>query len=270
VTTRDDDINAQVEAMLAAQRSYKRRWAIYGFVVLLIGVGLIAGFAWFREFWFRPTPDIDEIQQNVFDLTNDPACRELLENVDALQTNWTTERQGLRDLFDSNDPDTLQAGRKQVRSYLEAYRVEIRRVLIIKGQWRHVQRDIESFLKHVVFYLEKMDAALEKKVISLAAAAAAPPDADAGADADTGPSDPIAEAVAAKKAGDPKANYERFWTHVTGDHDKWRIYRQGPIPCGKREGPVPELPDTPAEIKLDLGEPAAPLKGTGSVDDQGK
>mgnify|MGYP006928174972 CR=1 FL=1 len=269
-THHDDDINAQVEAMLEAQKAYKRRWAIYGFVVLLIGVTLIATFAWFREFWFRPTPDIEQIQQNVFDLTNDPACRELLENVDGLQARWVTERDGLRTLFASDDPAALQAGRKQIREYLTAYRLENRRALIIVGQWRHVQRDIQSFLKHVIFYLEKMDGALEQKVLALASAAAQRGDAgavaaDAGTTADTGERDPIAEAVAKKKAGDPTENYERFWTHVTGDHDKWRIYRQGPIPCGQREGAVPELPPTPKEIKLDLGGPATPLKGAGQA-----
>ena len=265
-TRDDDDITAQVDAMLEAQRAYKRRWAIYGFVVLLAGVGLIAGFGYFREFWFRPTPDIAEVEKNVFDLTNDPACRELLENVDVLQVRWTKERDALRTLYDA-DPDDIQAGRRQIRTYLDAYQIERRRVTIIKGQWRHVRRDIDAFLAHIVFYLDKMDGALEQRVLGLAAAAHAGADigiADAGT-TDAGPRDPIAEAVAKKNASDPKADYERFWSHVTADHDKWRIYRQGPIPCGKREGPVPALPDTPNDAPLDLGAPTTPPTGSSTI-----
>lgn len=266
MTTRDDgDINAQVEAMLEAQKAYKRRWAIYGFLVLLLGVGLIAGFAWFREFWFKPQPDMKQLEKNVYDLTNDPACRELLTNVDALQERWTVERDELSTAFASTDPKVIQAARKKVRAYLAVYHVENRRVLIIKGQWRHVQPDIQRFLQHVIFYLEKMDSALEQRVLALAADAASakadagPADEDAGpSDADEGTRDPIAEAVAKKKKKDPAADYQRFWDHVTQDHDKWRIYRQGPIPCGKREGEVPPLPDKPSDKKLDTGELVKP------------
>lgn len=263
----DADLRASVEEVLAANRKTRMKWAAAGLSIVAVSVGLFALFATERAFFFRPKPDMKEVERLSFQDTNDPACRELVGNIDALETRWKSERMGLRKLFDATDKAAIEAGLKQVRHYTEVYRTEQRRAQIIITQDPSVTADIARYLRHVLSYLKAMDQLLAERLAELNGVAEAKADDDAkdptprkvydptairtveipglGKVAVTGtplPSSPIDPSAMASKT--PAERYLRAWSAVTEDHDKWRVFRQGPIPCGHRAGDVPPLPDT--------------------------
>jgi hypothetical protein len=247
----DDDVQAELDSMLRGQRVYRRRSAIAGLSIFLLLAFGIAVSAYFKEFWFRPTPDMEEVERISYALTNDPVCRELVTIVDGLQKRWKTDRRELRTLILSEDPAAIQAGRRRLEDYIDAYKIETRRVTIMKGQWPHIRDDVQRFLRHVIFYLDRMNAALERRQLSLA---------DGKIEAIPDARDPVKEAIDAKSDKLSAEDYERFWSHVTEDHDKWRTYRQGPIPCGMRVGEVPPLPPATDTVPTTPEEDPVPLE----------
>ncbi len=267
----DQNFEQQLEAVMAAERSNRLKWGVIGLTVATVSVGLFVLFAEYRTFFFRPKPNMEEIKKVAFDKTNDPACRTLLDNVDKLKDRWEKERAALRPLYKSTDVEAIAKGRQVIAEMLDAYALERRRREIILTKEPRSQTELAQYFRHVIFFLKKMDKLLAERVEAINNPAAAQADAGTdGANADAGvfrktDAGTLEVALNKPKKEDPDKAYDRSWKLVTEDHDKWRIYRQGPVPCGQRDGDVPPVPDeaqkiTPTRPADAKAAPKAPAK----------
>ena len=250
---REEEFRKDVETVLAAERRNRIRWAIIGLLMLLGSVGLFVLFAEYRVFFFRPKPDMKEVERVAFKKTNDPVCRELLAKVDAIKDSWRSEQLSMKDLYEKGSAAEVAKGRARLQQMIGAYEIEKqRRVLMIPKEDR-VHAELSAYFKHVLFYLRQMDDLLAQKQ--------GPPPAEPVADAGGGDADADADSDAdagVKKEAPAGERYIRAWRLVTEDHDKWRVYRQGPVPCGQRRGPTPAFnPTSASETSADAGPPAA-------------
>jgi hypothetical protein len=218
-----------VDQLYLERRRSQRRWAVVGVLIVAATAAVYTlGFRYRAEL-FRPNPNMEEIESAAFSTSNDPACREMVSQIDALQVRWKEKKASLRELLSSTDAAALQAGRDELKRFLDAYRVERRRLSIIIVHDQEVPADLLRYLKHVLHYLTRMDELLQARQQELSPP---PPPTDA-------PAPPAAKA----DEKPPAERYSAAWSAVSEDHEKWRVFRQGPIFCGKRVGEVPPLPD---------------------------
>lgn len=251
----------QLATIMAAERAKNIKWAVIGLLVVLTSVGLFVLFATYRTFFFRPKPDMIEVERVAFEKTNDPACRTMLTKVDELKDRWNDDRDALRPLIASKDLEAIADGRARLQAMIENYKFEQRRREIIITKEPRSQGELAQYFKHVLFYLQKMDTLLADAQTSLQRApeAADSPKVDEGSkekgndEARDKAADPTAADEQDKAGGDaeaetPQKAYERAWRLVTEDHDKWRVYRQGPVPCGAREGEPPPVPEKMGQV----------------------
>lgn len=273
----------QLATIMAAERAKNIKWAVIGLLVVLASVGLFVLFATYRTFFFRPKPDMVEVERVAFEKTNDPACRTMLTKVDELKDRWNEDRDALRPLIASKDAEAISGGRAKLQAMIENYKFEQRRREIIITKEPRSQGELAQYFKHVLFYLQKMDTLLADAQTDIQRAPE-PADApktgegeakDAEGEAEDQAKDPAATAKQDKEKGGeeaaetPQKAYERAWRLVTEDHDKWRVYRQGPVPCGPRDGEPPPVPEkmgqvvTPAPTpQKDQGDPKTRIKVT--------
>lgn len=264
--------DALIEELRQTERRGRTRATIIFVTLMALGAAAIALGITFREELFRPRPDMEAIEQVAEHWSNDPACRELITQVDTQQQRWRAERQRIKGIWEATDPAAIDAGRQELRGILDAYALEERRLEIAifqdrdtqtaEGKWirTDIRKDIRQYFKHVIFYLKKMDSLLAARQEERVAAAQPPAEAgDAGMLEVPGLGSvpvvpPRKGQEAAKPPEAPAATWERAWSMVTEDQEKWRIFRQGPLPCGHREGDVPALP-APSQ-----GNPLADIK----------
>jgi hypothetical protein len=242
-----DDLQQTIAAIQAQRRRSQMKWAAVGVLVVAVTVTLyFLGFR-YREELFRPKPNMEEIEAAAFSISNDPACREMIKNVDDLQVRWKERRKGLRDLLVEGDAAAVEAGRLEVQHFLEAYKLERRRLPIIIVHDSEVPGDILRYLKHITHYLNRMDELLGARLQALKAPAEDAAEGDAkqqeAQEGDTGEARKGKKDKKAKVEQSPEELYSKAWSAITEDHEKWRVFRQGPLPCGKREGEVPPLPE---------------------------
>ncbi len=252
--------DALIEELRQTERRGRTRATVIFVTLMALGAAAIALGITFREELFRPRPDMEAIEQVAEHWSNDPACRELIAQVDTQQQRWRAERQRIKGLWEA-DPAAQDAGRQELRALIDTYELEARRLEIAifqdrdtqtaEGKWirTDIRKDIRQYFKHVIFYLKKMDSLLAARQEERLAAAQPPAEAgdDVGVLEVPGLGSvpvvpPRAGQKAAKPAEAPADTWERAWSMVTEDHEKWRIFRQGPIPCGHREGEAPALP----------------------------
>ena len=255
-TEREEDFQQHIDTMLAAERKTRTKWALIGVVLALGSVGLFVLFAEYRTFFFRPKPNMQEVERVALQKTNDPVCRTLLEHVDALKDDWRAHQVEMRTLHESTDVAAIEEGRERIAQMVTRYKVEQKRRELIIAKEDRVHNELAAYFKHVLFFLDRMDALLQARAESLTA----PPEAaDAGAIAERSDAGAQSDAGEAREAESAQDTYTRAWRNVTEDHDKWRVYRQGPIPCGQRTGPVPELPPAPSALGEASGADAGAL-----------
>jgi hypothetical protein len=251
--TTDTELDKQVDDLRQAERKNRLKWSLIAGVLVTVSVVLVVAFVEYREFFFRPKPDMNEVERVAFNKTNDPACRALIDNIDKQEVQWKASRLELQKVDESMDVAAVEAAQKQVRDMLAVYGLEERRLETIAVRDSNVRGDISKYIRHVLHYLKKMEQALDARIVELKSPPA--PESDAGAaDGDAGVKTlqvpglgevavTKADAGAAEKGTTkPVVDYQRAWSMVTEDHDKWRVFRQGPIPCGRREGAVPRIP----------------------------
>lgn len=246
-----DDLQQTINEIQQQRRQSQMKWAAVGVLIIAVTATLyFLGFR-YREELFRPKPDMQEIEAAAFSISNDPACREMIKNVDDLQVRWKERRKDLRGLLAQEDAAAVEAGRLEVQHFLEAYKLERRRLPIIIVHDSEVPGDILRYLKHITHYLKRLDELLASHLQTLKTPPAAP-----GEGSPRG-QEPKQEASkkdepqegkkgkkgAGKKELSPEELYDQALSAVTEDHEKWRVFRQGPLPCGKREGEVPPLPE---------------------------
>ncbi len=264
----DDELKAHVQTLYELRRKSQRAWALRGVAALLL-VGTIYYLGVNYAHLLAAKHDQKEMEEAAFKLTNDPACRALIGNVDGLQKRWTERRGGLQGLLSSSDPKAVEAGRDELRAFIAAYRLERRRLPTILVTDTQIPSLFSQFFKHVLGYLQRMEALASDHLAQLQAPPSAPdagtaPDAGLAVapDARVAPDAGVALAPDAggKPAQRPPAElYEQAWTYVTEDHEKWRVYRQDTIPCGQRNGPAPELPPED-EVLRPVTDPALPVR----------
>ncbi|MEL6179990.1 MAG: hypothetical protein AAFS10_13610, partial [Myxococcota bacterium] len=198
------------------------------------GIGLFALFWTYSTFFFRPKPDMKEVQRVSFEKSNDPACRGLIEAIDNTAADWRDKRLNLRELATSDDPNAIQKGRQTLQAHIATYQYERRRASIIITKDPNVTGDIVRYIKHINSFLKDMDRALSEIVIAKADAAANPEDK---------PQEQPKTKTDDPQAKTPVERYTRGWSKVNEDQEKWRVFRQGAIPCGRRLGEVPPVPE---------------------------
>jgi len=232
-----------IAALTASQRKNRTVWTVVFVACVLFVVTSIWLAAENRELLFAPKPDMTEVERLAFEGSNDPACRQLVDTLDGRQKVWTQQRAGLKDLYTSTDRAAIVAGRMELQVLIETYKQEQRRLEIAVIQDRDTETfegrrhktdlraDIQRYFKHVLHYLGKMEGLLGERLAEL----------DGGGARVDVPGLGEVKVVSGTGAS-PLERYQTAWSRVTEDHDKWRIFRQGPSPCGRREGAVPELP----------------------------
>lgn len=241
---------SEFDELREVQRRTRLKWALIAGGLLAVSALLFVAFAEYRVFFFRPKPDMKEVERVALAKTNDPACRALVDHIDQQQSNWTSRRVDLRKIDQSSSLSDVRAAREEIHAMVVVYDLEERRLETIVVRDPNVRGDMNAYLKQVLRFLKRMDALLTARATALEAP---PPAADAGK-SDAGGSTLEVPGLGQIKLAKPDAGpaaasedawvakYQRAWSVITEDQDKWRVFRQGPIPCGRREGKVPPIP----------------------------
>ena len=222
----DQELAEVIASVRETEFRNRAKWTAVFVSMVAVSIGLFALFWNYSTFFFRPKPDMTEVKRVSFEKSNDPACRGLIEAIDATAADWREHRLALKELASSDDPDAIQNGRKILQAHLATYQHERRRAAIIITKDPNVTGDIVRYIKHITAFLKDMDRALNTIVIDMAREAAGTAREDA---------------KEAEKS--PQERYTRGWSKVNEDQEKWRVFRQGAIPCGRRLGEVPPLPE---------------------------
>lgn len=267
------------EELVAELAANQRKSRVVWTAVFLSAVVFLVAAIWLaaenRELLFAPKPDMSEVERLAFERSNDPACRQMVETLDARQQGWSQLRVELKELHASTDRAAIEKGRASIVELMETYRLEQRRLEIAviqdrdaetaEGRWHKtdLRGDIQRYFKHILHFLGKMEAALTERLAELDGKVTGEPLVVAGL-GEVGRKD-------GEKAATAGERYQTAWSRVTEDHDKWRIFRQGPSPCGRREGAVPELPPERTgsaleALKRDYGMVDAPSADAGGAD----
>ena len=252
----DPEFDEHLESLRKTEFRNRLKWMVVGVSLAAIGVGLFAVFWNYKVFFFRPKPDMTEVKRISYQKSDDPACRALIGAVDEVKTTWKEERLSLKDLYTSTDPQAIRVGLETIRSHLKTFKYERRRVQIIITKDPNVVSDIARFIKHISRYLREMERSLTAHLISIDPEAAdTQPKYEKPVD--NRPDRLFIEGYGhlkikknrnkAEKLA-PKEIYARGWSKVTDDHEKWRVFRQGAIPCGRRIGDAPPVPEEDAPL----------------------
>ncbi len=253
-------------AEIQAQQKRSKTLAVLGLILAFAVLGgtilLVSANA---EFFFKPNPDVDEAKRLAAQFTNDPACNALVDHVDAQAATWEKERGRIRKAIDSEDDKELAHIIGALEKQANTLATEQRRLEISVTKAADPRGDVRSqmsrYFRYTLRYNKTMQDALKARREALANPKPAPEGADAGESApeasDAGTAvvkAPGLGVVKVDKPGDktkpadPKAEYERAWKSMAKDQDSWRLFRQGPSPCGQRNGEVPALPEKRGEL----------------------
>ena len=252
--TGESEIEAQITSLRRTERNNRLKWAMIGITSAAVSVGLFSIFWNNQAYFFRPKPDMEEVERISYQKSDDPACRSLISAIDKTEEGWKTERLSLKTLFESDDTTAILAGLKTIREHLKSVTYERRRVQIIITKDPNVVSDIARYLKHLQRYLRDMDRSLTARLIALKPALAeSQPKFELPVD--KRPDSVFVEGFGKlrvkkikKDTREPEVAYNFAWSKVTGDHEKWRVFRQGAIPCGQRHGDLPAVPEEDASL----------------------
>jgi len=248
----DPELAEVIASVRETEYRSRMKWTAVFVSMVAVSIGLFALFWNYSTFFFRPKPDMTEVKRVSFEKSNDPACRGLIEAIDGTAAEWREQRLTLKDLASNTDPDAIQNGRKVLQAHIATYQYERRRAAIIITKDPNVTGDIVRYIKHITSFLKDMDRALNEIVIGKAKEAAA---RNAGEGGEIKPFDTKALAE----------RYARGWSKVNEDQEKWRVFRQGAIPCGRRVGDVPNVPESEG-----LFEAGQIIPGTAKEGNQGR
>lgn len=88
----------------------KKRRAISmvaGVIIFVIGLSAVFSTVLFRTELFAPRYDIDAKEQETFEMTNDPACRQMIADVTTLGSEWLRSENDIEDALLSRDVNQL-------------------------------------------------------------------------------------------------------------------------------------------------------------------